>query len=232
MNARQFIQQIVALGAPSERANTQLRQPLRAGDAALRCTAARSCACGARRGVQGRLACNALRPPSRRALTRGSRRADRHLRAGDLEVVDGGHRQRVAGALLALWRAGDAPFRALTRGASRAPGGQVVVVLSGSMEPAFYRGAPASPARARRRAALHATAPPTLALHLLQKKKKKKKTALRPRRHLVSVHGQSARCGWGDCGVQHRWAVRDMLRCPALGKPLVLTMRCNAGRFL
>ena len=213
MNARQFIQQIVALGAHPERAETQLRQPLRARRAAPCCTAVQSCAGGAIRGVQGRHTCNALRPPSRRALTRGSRRADRHLRAGDLEVVDGGHRQRVAGASLAQWRGRDAPFRALTRAASRAPGGQVVVVLSGSMEPAFYRGAPASSARPRRRAAFRETAPPALAPHSLLSNPPLSAAAPHHRRHLVSVHGQSAHCGWGDRGVQHRGAVRVTAVC-------------------
>jgi hypothetical protein len=50
MNARQFIQQIVALGAHPECAGTQLRQPLRARRAAACSTAVQSCAGGARCG--------------------------------------------------------------------------------------------------------------------------------------------------------------------------------------
>jgi hypothetical protein len=52
MNARQFIQQIVALGASFERADTQLRQPLHANSAALRRSAMGGGAGGARRGAQ------------------------------------------------------------------------------------------------------------------------------------------------------------------------------------
>jgi len=101
MNARQVVQQIVALGAPS-RAHMRSSASRYVHGALRRAARPRRTAQVARAArVAGRRSRHALRLPSRRALTRATRRADRHLRAGDLEVLDGRHRQRVAGA---RWR--------------------------------------------------------------------------------------------------------------------------------